>query len=126
MDNNIEEIHLDDIFEYYADADKATRQAVSLLLEDHSVRWLVSTISKNRMQEAMKHPEDKTIPFGYGIYKAEAEYVPQIIGSALNPFNNSPQAQNVAIHSIASWVVQGGGHIMMKKIGEAMERILDR
>ena len=122
---NLEEIQLDDIFEYYRDADKATRQAVTLLLEDQSVQWLVSTISKDKLAIAMKTPNDHTIPFGYGIYKAEKEYVPQLIGSALNPFNNT-EGQDIAIHSIASWVVQGGGHIMLQRIGEVVERILDR
>lgn len=115
----LDAIPLDDIVDYYGEADKYTKRAVSLLLEDGSVRWWLATLNGKRISEGGGKGTD---PLGYGIYKCEGQLLPQLIATGLSPMQ-SEETHDLATTAVAVWIMQGGGMPVLKTIKDKMERM---
>lgn len=112
----------DDIEDAYIDADRPTRQAVSLLLEDDSVRWWLGTINGNRLEGA----ETRQDHIGYGMYKGEPRMFPQVVAASLTPFTPQNPAYELMESSIAVWIVMNGGDVALKRMIDKVQEILDK
>jgi hypothetical protein len=96
----------DDILLEYTRADEATKKAVTAMLRDQSVRWVIGTVNLAEVQRVAEGQRSNML--GIGMYKSENDYVPQLVSNVLSGFAHGTSAFEASLIGVCSWIARGG------------------